>query len=755
MKIDRILSLSLALFLLAGCTGTSTPNVSSTKTPVLPQPHIQITPASAPDPQGAVSSFLQAWKAEDYAAMYGLLTQDSQKNISAEDFGKRYLDAMNNLTLKQLDYSVAIPSDTSLQGNPDSAQISFRVTYKTNVVGDLQRDMLANLKIESGQWRIAWDDGLILPELRGGNILKMDIDLPVRGNIYDSSNPPLPIVSQKDAVALGLIPGQINPETEGVLLVTLSNLVGLYPGTIQSLYANAGPDWYIPIGELSQEDYKKKGGVAGFGEVYKYEYNTRLYANGIAPQAIGYVSKIQKDELNQYLRLGYSSNQFVGRIGIEKWGQSILAGKNGSALRVVAPDGAVLAELGNNPKQPGSDIYLTIDKNLQYQAQKALESFRGAIVVLNRDDGKVLAMASSPGYDPNLFDPQNYNSSNGISALINNPTTPQLNRAAQSSYPLGSVFKVITFAAALESNTYTPDTELDCPYEFTELSDRVRYDWTYDHYLDELAAGETTFTKPSGRLTLTGALMRSCNPWFWHIGKDLYDQGRVTAIADMARGFGLGQVTGIGEIEENAGSIVNPSGLVEAVNQAIGQGDVQVTPLQVARFMAAIGNGGTLYRPQLVDKIVDVNGNVTQVFKPEVNARPLPMTTETLTALQNAMKEVVRNRRGTAYIRFTNLPSIPIFGKTGTAESGNGDSHAWFAGYTDAQNPALADIAIAVIAENAGEGSEIAAPMFKRMVEVYFTGKPRSYYPWESDIGVTRTPTLPVTPTFEGQDQQP
>lgn len=733
------------LFLLAGCGGKSTPENLLTASPNLPPPYVGVTPAPPPDPLPVVNAFLQAWKVEDYATMYGLLTQDSQKTVSADDFGKKYTEAMNNLTLKELDYSVGAPTQSA-----DKAQVNVHVTYKTNVVGDLPRDMIANLKLEGGQWRIAWDDGLILPELRGGNHLAMDIDVPARGNIYDQGGNA--IVSQTDAKAIGLVPGLIDPKTENQLLKSLGDLVDLYPGTIQSLYANAGADWYIPVGEASLADYKKRGGgaVAGFAGIYVYDYNTRFYTNGVAPQTIGYVSAIQAKELNQMMRLGYSRNQLIGRIGVEKWGQDLLAGKNGAALRVIAPDGAVVSELGSSAKKPGSSIYLTLNESLQFYAQKGLEGFRGAIVILERDSGKVLALASSPGFDPNLFDPGNKNSNNGVVALTNDPNTPSLNRAAQSKYPLGSVFKVITFSAALESGTYTPEgPKRDCPYHFTELPGRIMDDWTWSHYQDELAAGETSFTQPSGPLNLSDALMRSCNPWFWHIGLDLYDQGRVTAIANMARGFGLGQKTGIDVIEEAAGNITDPGSQLDAVNQAIGQGDVQVTPLQVARFMAAIGNGGTLFRPQLIEKIVDANGNVTQAFKSEANARPLPMTSTTLAALQIAMHKVIYEIKGTAYGKFYLLRNeIPLYGKTGTAESGNGKSHAWFAGYTASLTPGFKNIAIAVIAENAGEGSTIAAPMFKRMVYVYLHGKVGYPYPWETEPGVTRTPTIPVTPTF-------
>ena len=742
MRNYRSLCLLLALFLLVGCASASNGNTPSSSTSTAAAPQVFVT--HAPPSEAVLQPFLDAWKAEQYASMYGLLTQESQKAISGADFAALYDDSMNKLTLKELDYTLGSSSTV----DPQNAVVNFHVTYKTNLIGDLQRDMSANLKLENGQWRIAWDDGLILPELRGGNHLAMDPQVPARGTIYDRNGNV--IVSQSDAVALGLVPGQINTDTEGVLLAYMSDLVGLYPGTIQGLYANAGPDWYIPVGEVSKDDFKQKGGVlTGFTGTYFYPYNTRLYANGIAPQAIGYVSPIQKDELKKYIRLGYSGAVSVGRSGVEKWGESLLAGKTGGTLYVFDKDGKPVSELGKSDSQPASSIKLTLDKNLQFQAQKALESFRGAIVVLERDTGRVLAMASSPTFDPNLYDTTNQNSINGISNLVNDPRTPQLNRAAQSKYPLGSVFKVITFAAALESTTYTPSSPIiDCGYHFTEMTDKVRDDWTWEHYQQELAAGDTYFTQPSGPLDPSGALMRSCNPYFWHIGKDLFDQGRVNAIATMARGFGLGKETGIGEIEESAGNITDPTDEVEAVNQAIGQGDVQVTPLQVARMMAAIGNGGTLYRPQLVEQTIDPNGNATQVFKPDANAPPLPITKATLDALQAAMQQVIRNTKGTAYVRFLGTTAgMAIFGKTGTAESGNGDSHAWFAGYTNELGPNRPDIAIAVIAENAGEGSVVAAPMFKRMVEVYFMGKPLTPYPWETSIGITRTPTLPVTPT--------
>jgi penicillin-binding protein 2 len=390
-------------------------------------------------------------------------------------------------------------------------------------------------------------------------------------------------------------------------------------------------------------------------------------------------------------------------------------------------------------------VYLTLDSNLQFYAQQAIEGFRGAVVVLERDTGRVLAMASSPGYDPNLFDPNTPNSDLRTD-LLNNQNQPLLNRAAQGQYPLGSVFKIITMAAGLESGLYEANTTYDCQYEFTELlplGGPTLHDWTWQHCEDAKQRGEActlTSELPSGLLTMPEGLMRSCNPFFYHIGLDLYNNDRANDIANMARAFGLGQPTGIDQISEEAGQIPTPANAVDATSLAIGQGDTQVTPLQVATFIAAIGNGGTLYRPQLVEKIVDVNGETVLVFKPEARGT-LPLRADNLKLIQDAMISVVENPRGTANFRLRGL-SVPVAGKTGTAESGNGLSHAWFAGYTMAGvSSGLPDIAIAVIIENIGEGSDYAAPVFKRIVETYYYGSPQSLYWFESSFGVTRTAT--------------
>ena len=722
MKIRKIGIFAFILMLVLTACGGKSGTQSQTQTGNgLPTPVVYTT--SVPDASETAKTFLEKWKAGDYTGMYALLAKTSQDAISEADFEKKYTDTAANLTTIDLDYGIV-----STLLNSTTAKVGYQVNFNTSLFKIVQKQMEMNLILDAGTWKIQWDDSMIMPELKGGNHLLLNLSQPGRGDILDRNGDP--IVTQTDAVALGLDPANMTSRTTPNLLAELAGLIQKPVNVIQDAY-NAGiEDTYVPIGEASKESYANyENYLTSLGGFVANEYTSRYYYfGGIAPQVVGYTLSISADQLAEYKKLGYAGDEKVGQAGLEKWGESMLAGKPTADLYVMATDGTTQTRLAHQDPQAGDTITTTLDKTLQIQTQRALLGFTGAAVVMDISNGKILAMASSPDFDPNVFQPDNVNSSYELGNLVNDENKPMWNRAAQSSYPLGSVFKIITMSAALESGLYTKDTVFDCTSQWTELPGETFNDWTFDDGLP-----------PSGKLTLTEGLMRSCNPYFYHIALDLFRKKGATYLADFARGFGLGEATGIEAVAEDTGTINNPTDDGSASQMGIGQGDMLVTPLQVVDFIAAVANGGTLYRPQIIEKVTANDGSVVQSFSPEIRGT-LPISASTLDAVREGMKMVVHDSRGTAYSKLRTL-EFSVNGKTGTATTSTDKPHAWFAGYTLQNDKTKPDIAVVVICENSGEGAIYAVPVFRRIVESYFTGNPEVLYPWEKQMYLTITPS--------------
>lgn len=721
--------LVLSFIVLATCNWWPTRSL-----PALPDLSVTSSMVASPAPEGTAVAFLDAWQKGDYAAMYALLTPGSRAVFSLEGFIKHYQNLAETATLHSVEIQIL-----SLLQEGQTAQVAYRVTLQTVLVGDIVRDTIMLLHFEEGRWQVTWADEMFLPELAGGKTLVVEHQIPARANIYDQHG--LALANQGDMVAVGVVPGEVSNEIG--LLQALADLLDLQPETIKSKYTDLPPDWYIPLGEVSKETWNAH--AARFASLSGWRARAadiRFYPfGGLAPQVVGYIAPIFAEELADYKAKGYRGDEKIGRAGLEKWGEPYLGGTHGGSLYVITPDGQIAAMLAEKPAQPAQAIYTTLDRDFQMAVQAALGDFKGAIVVLESQTGAVLAMASSPAYDSNLFQPTNVNF-DLLNQLLADPNQPFFNRAAQGQYPPGSVFKIVTMAAALNSGRYTPDTPYYCGGEWTELGPgNVKVDWT-------VAAG----LPPHGNISLSRALTVSCDPYFYHLGLDLYNF-EPDLVPETARSFGLGQATGIEAIDEAGGLIPDPAwkqattGQVwtagDSVNMAIGQGFVLVTPLQVAMMMAAVSNGGRLYRPQIIRAIIGPDTTPTFEFKPEM-VDQIPLSPDGLSAIQEALRTVTGQSGGTAYHRFRGL-TIPVAGKTGTTEDPghpSGLPHAWFAGYTLANQPDKPDIAMAVLVENIGEGSAYAAPIFRRVVESYFFGQPSTLYPWETDFGVAVTPVV-------------
>lgn len=733
MRRRRLFSLLLLLAFSAGCVAspaspTAPPSPAQTSAPSgptitpLPAPSTpQVHTTQVPDVREAVERYLAAWANDDFSAMYAMLAPASQDATDEAAFIKRHRDVAVNTTLKTVHGEVL-----SLLTNPASAQAAYRVTLETNLLGEITRETTMNLILEKGEWRVQWEEGMILPELRGGRQLLLEYKIPARGNIYASNG--YPLATTADAIGIGVVPSKFVESGEGATLSTVSNFTDIPSAWIKALYGEDYSDRFVPVGETTPDQFNSDTANALPGLTWQ-AYTGRYYSDsGLAPHVVGYVLSIFKDELETYQRLGYRGDERVGKAGLEKWGEQYLAGTKGLSLYVTEANGKIVTRLAQVEPQPAYSLTTTINGPLQFGAQRAIGGFTGAVVVLERDTGRLLAMASSPGFDNNFFVPENINSM-GLNNIFNDQRNPLVNRAAASGYPLGSVFKIVSLAAALESNVFQPTDTYECGHFYTELPGYTLKDWTYDKKLP-----------PQGELTIMESLVRSCNPWYYHIGFTLFEHGQAGKITEFARAFGLGIPTGIEQVAEFEGNMPDPTSQETAVFLSIGQDKMQVSPLQVAAMIAAVGNGGTLYRPQVIETITDPDGKAIYQFEP-AERNKLPVSEETLGLIQDALRQVVVNRSGTAVRAFSGL-AIPVYGKTGTAETGiDGHPHAWFALYTDARREDRPDIAVAVIAEYAGEGSEIAAPIARRIVETYFLGQAQKIFPWESQMNVTRTPT--------------
>ncbi len=689
------------------------------------------------DAGGYARAFYRAWESGDYIGMYSLLSPQSQALVDSQSFVQRYEEAMETAAVQNVSVQ-----PVSLVQDGREAQFGVSVTWDTAVVGPITREYTVPLVYEDNRWGIQWREGLILPELEGGNRLAMEYKIPSRASIYDANG--YALAFQGKAISLGVIPGQIVDEAG--MLNALSAVLGKTPEEIKEMYASAQPDWYVPVGDipesLLQEHILNLQPYINAGLAPPEARNSRIYSDsGVAPHIVGYTGFIPAEEIDSYLNQGYRGDEMVGRTGVEAWGEDYLNGERGGTLSVVGSNGEFVTILAEKDPLQSRSIFTTIDHTFQAAVEQALAEavqthpigHSGAVVVLDVNNGDVKALASYPTYDPAIFDALRPGSDVALTNVLNNPGRPLVNRATQGVYPAGSVFKIITMAAALNSGQYTPDTVYTSIGVWTRLGEEyAKTDWRQGGH---------------GTVSLKQALVVSCNTCFYDVGYNLDGQDN-TLLPETAFAFGLGQETGLVGTAESPGLIPDPEWKMtnhgegwaagDAVNMAIGQGFVQVTPLQIATILGAVANGGTIYQPKLVDRIGAGGGAPEEAWPVEENGR-LPLADEQLAVVRESLWNVANGPWGTATDRFEGLP-IQVAGKTGTAEAPPNDSHAWFAGYVPVAPYTKADgtvidqpeIAIAVIMENAGEGSAVAAPIFRRIVELYYGIEPITPYPWSN-----------------------
>ena len=712
----------------------------ATPTDLVPAP--TATPF-VPGADGVATAFLRAWNGGDLIGMYSLLSRASQSMIDQATFAARYLDAQTVATVLQVEARpLAIIQDGT------KAEVAFQLKWTTALLGVIERQVNMPLVYEGGRWTVSWSDALILPELGGGNRLQLTYQIPARANIYDRDG--LGLAVEGTAVTVGVVPGNI--QDEATFLSLLSQILGQPTDRVKARYASANPTWYVPVGDVPQEAVAPHlDALQPFinaGALQLRERKTRLYRDGgVAPHVVGYAGAIPAEQLADWQARGYRGDERVGISGLEAWGEPYLGGARGGILYLVSPAGDRLGTVLQVPAQSNRSIYSTIDKAFQIRVEEelaaAIESLpdgrAGIIVVMDVNSGQILALASYPDFDPNLFDPINPASASGLQALLSDPRRPLVNRVTQGIYPPGSVFKIVTMSAALISGAYLPDTRYTCTGTWDGLGPAfIKRDW--------LEGGH-------GNITLRQALTFSCNPFFNQVGLTL-ERADSFLLPETARAFGFGLLTGIIGVSEDAGIMPDPEWKLatyadgwatgDTVNMSIGQGFIASTPLQVINMMAAVANGGTLYRPQVVLRIGEGGGAPQETLPSEVIGQ-LPISAEHLAVIQESLVAVTTQKGGTAEHRFQGMP-IPVAGKTGTSEvapvmradgTWNNQPTAWFAAYAPAaptpdlpEVPDQPEIAVVVMLENVGEGSAVAAPITRRIIEIYYGIEPLTRLPW-------------------------
>ncbi len=439
---------------------------------------------------------------------------------------------------------------------------------------------------------------------------------------------------------------------------------------------------------------------------------TRLYPeNNLGSHIWGYIGEATKADLGIYNSGNYSLGRVIGKEGLEKQYERYLRGQNGLKYLEVTAGGRILGELpGKDRINPvrGSALELEIDWELQEIAARELAlNGSGAVIVIDPRDGGVRVLASVPNFDANLF--SGVISREVWETVSSDSLHPLFNRSIKGTYPPGSIMKLFTAAPGLENDIITTESFFDPCRGAKKFGNRVFRCWRPGGH---------------GKLNIIDAIIQSCDVYFYQlgveIGLDLWSKTVQDCRFGVPTGVDLpGEFGGLVPSAEYYDSRYGEDGWTKylILNLAIGQGELLVTPIQMAVLFAALGNNGIIYKPRIVARIISPDGDSLKM-EPEMAGR-LPINKDNLDILHKGLLGVVTDEHGTA--RSVAIAGVTVAGKTGTAQNPHGDDHSWFVCYAPAEGP---EIAVAVIVENAGHGSSVAAPLARKVLEKYFEDVP-------------------------------
>ena len=663
----------------------------------------------AADP--AARAYAAAWAKSDYQAMWDLLTDESRARVGEDGFIARLPRIAEEMTLKSLEATTGPavhPSGANGSPDPRRATASLSVTFHTQHVGDFKRDTFLSLVMigdkDKAAWKIDWTPEAILPHLVTGRLVRMTRLATSRGRIVARDGTELATFT--DAAVVGVVPEQI--KNESGMLASLSRALNLKPEDIKAKYQASWvrPDTFVPVKTLTGAAFTAlRPRLSVIEGVQLQAQRVRSYPTGLASQLIGYLGEATAADAAKLEARGVAAGDLIGKTGLEQQLDDVLGGSYGWRLSIVDPDERPVELLAETAALAGQDAVLALDPALQAAAEKALGDQKGSIVAEDPWSGEVLVLASRPSYDLNLFVSGD---SAAIAALNTDPKKPLLSRATSGRYPTGSSFKPVTAAAALRNGIFRAGDRIDCPASWNGYG-----------------IVQINHESPNlGLIDLRTALARSCNTFFYELGKRLNDRD-ANLLPDEATSFGFGKATDIDFVLEDAGNVPSPKTKQwfpgDATNLAIGQGDLLATPLQMANYSAALANDGIVWKPRMVLEFRTRDGATTKKFEPARLGNANTTPTE-LSLIRDGMRAVVTDPNGTVYFKFLGFPTA-VAGKSGTAETPSGNPDAWFIGFGPFDGPKLA---IATLYEEKPGlfGSQDAGAAARAVFAVKFGGPP-------------------------------
>ncbi len=548
-------------------------------------------------------------------------------------------------------------------------------------------------------WQLQILQGAEFRKISESNRLRV-IGIPApRGIIYDRNG--IPLVKNIPYFCASLIPGEFDEENvRGV-----ARLLGMSDEEVENKLSKNGESPFSPVKlkeglSLNEVSYIEARRSDFPGLMIEVEVSRGYILGKTGAHLVGYLGKMTPAQSKDPQFRDVPRDAFIGQWGVEKLYDKTLRGIAGQRIIEVDALGREIRLLQEKPPVKGTDLTLSVDIALQEAADKAFEGRTGAMVAIQPDTGEVLGYVSSPSFDPNKF-------VNGITreeweSLSSDKDLPMLNRAIQSQYPPGSTFKIIMAIAGLETGVINESTRVDC---------RGGISFGRWHFGCWRKGGH-------GSVSLHRALVESCDVFFYEVGKRL----GIDKIYEYASRFGLGKMTGIPLGSEKKGLIPNTKWKMEVKKaqwylgetfvNSIGQGYVLTTPVQMADMMAAVANGGNVYRPSLLK-------GSRPVLLMKAGVKP-----ETLEAVKAGLRDVVNGPSGTALAAKSGVTTIG--GKTGTAQvvglrkgsslSEKFRDHAWFVAFAPVEKP---QVAMSVLVEHGGHGGSAAAPIAKKAIEAY------------------------------------